>query len=515
MARIETITMSMREIDRLKTIQAVVDGNLKPMQAAQRLHLTTRQVQRLVSRYRTEGASGLISRKRDRPSNRQLTPGLANAVLAIIRERYADFGPTLACEKLREIHEIIVSKETVRRLMSEIGFWIPRSQRSAKIYQPRNRRHCVGELIQIDGSDHLWFEERGPACTLLVYIDDATSRLMYLHFTYSESTFSYFEATRAYLDLYGKPQAFYSDKATVFRCNKKNVGGGNGCTQFGRAMYDLNIESICANSSQAKGRVERANLTLQDRMVKEMRLRNISTMAAANAYAPSFIGDFNRRFAKPPRNDFDAHRPLRADEDLALIFTVQDKRLVSSRLTLQNDKLLYLLADTAEARTQIGMYIDVLEYPDGHIEIRANGAALAYTIYDKLPVVNQAAIVENKRLGHVLQIVQEVQKKRDSRRGLSGPVHTNTGASPAQRKRISGTKSAKSLNMTDLVEAIGKIPLKPDMKKKSSGISLRSKKASPLASNDDIATNGDSAVAATIFSKTDRKKPQIQVKIKT
>lgn len=279
MARIETITMSMREIDRLKTIQAVVDGSLKPMLAAIRLSLTTRQIQRLVNRYRNEGAAGLTSRQRGHTGNRQLAPGLADGILTIIRERYADFGPTLACEKLREIHGIVVSKETVRRLMSEVGYWVPRRQRPAKIYQPRNSRHCLGELIQIDGSDHRWFEERGPACTLLVYIDDATSRLMHLHFTYSESTFSYFEATRAYLELHGKPQTFYSDKATVFRCNNKNAAGGDVHTQFGRAMYELNIESICANSSQAKGRVERANLTLQDRLVKELRLQGISTMS--------------------------------------------------------------------------------------------------------------------------------------------------------------------------------------------------------------------------------------------
>jgi transposase len=248
MARTEMITMSMREIDRLKTVQAVVEGNLKPMVAAARLGLTTRQVQRLVNRYRAEGALGLVSRKRGQTGNHQLAPHLANSVLTIIRERYADFGPTLACEKLREIHGLVVGKETVRRLMTEAGFWTPRRQRAAKVYQPRNRRHCVGELIQIDGSDHRWFEERGPACTLLVYIDDATSRLMHLYFTYSESTFSYFEATRGYLELHGKPLAFYSDKASVFRNNNKDAEGGFGYTQFGRAMFDLNIESICANS---------------------------------------------------------------------------------------------------------------------------------------------------------------------------------------------------------------------------------------------------------------------------
>ena len=192
MVRIEAITMSMREIDRLKTIQAVVDGNLKPMQAAQRLGVTARQIQRLAKRYCTEGAGGLISKKRGRPGNRQLPPGVSVLALALIRERYADFGPTLACEKLRESHDLVLSKETVRKLMASVGLWVPREQRQPKIYQPRNRRSCLGELIQIDGSDHAWFEDRAPVCTVLVYVDDATSRLLYLHFTFSESTFSYF-----------------------------------------------------------------------------------------------------------------------------------------------------------------------------------------------------------------------------------------------------------------------------------------------------------------------------------
>jgi hypothetical protein len=503
MANSGTITMSMREIDRLKTIQAVVDGNLKPMLAAQRLALTTRQVQRLANRYRLEGAIGLVSRKRGCPSNHQLPADRARSALSIIRDRYADFGPTLACEKLRECHGIVISKETVRKLMAEIGLWIPRRLRSSKIYQPRNRRSCLGELVQIDGSDHAWFEARAPVCTVLVYVDDATSRLLYLHFTYSESTFSYFEATRAYLEQHGKPLTLYSDKASVFRSNQKNAAAGDGHTQFARALFELNIDLICANSSQAKGRVERMNLSLQDRLVKELRLQGISTMAAANAWAPAFIADYNGRFAKPPRNDLNAHRPLRRDENLDLIFTVRERRRVTSHLTLQYDKMLYLLDDTQEARAQIGKYIELYEYPDGHIDVRANGIALAYTTYDKLPVTNQAAIVDNKRLGHILEIAQEVQKKRDNRRGLCAPARTNTGAEPAQRKRTPGTKSAKNLDMTDLLDAIKKTPMKMDDEPECS------------ASQNEFAEPGRlSAVAATIL-KSHRKKPKPQVNSKT
>jgi hypothetical protein len=202
-----------------------------------------------------------------------------------------------------------------------------------------------------------------------------------------------------------------SDKYSVFRVNRKNAAGGNGHTQFGRALFELNIEGICANTSQAKGRVERANLTLLDRLVKELRLQGISTMSAPNAYVPTFIADYNRRFAKPARNDFDAHRAVRPDEILDLIFTVRDPRRVSHSLTVQYDKVLYLLTDTTASRRLIGKYIDVYEYPDGRIEPRADGAALPYTAYNRLSEISNGAVVENKRLGHVLQIAKLYQSQ--------------------------------------------------------------------------------------------------------
>ncbi len=272
----ELITASMRELERVKVIEAVVEGRLRCFQAAERLELSERQISRLCRRYEAAGPAGLVSAKRGRPSNRELSVDLRARAIALIRERYADFGPTLACEKLWECHGIRLGKETVRRWMYDAGLWIPRRQRPPKVYQPRARRACLGELIQIDGSEHRWFEERAPQCTLLVYVDDATSRLMMLHFTATESTFSYFEATRAYLERYGKPVALYSDKYSVFRSVKVHETGRS-VTHFGRAMYELNIDTFCANSSPAKGRVERAHLTLQDRLVKELRLRGIST----------------------------------------------------------------------------------------------------------------------------------------------------------------------------------------------------------------------------------------------
>uniref|UniRef100_UPI003F49A035 ISNCY family transposase n=1 Tax=Cupriavidus yeoncheonensis TaxID=1462994 RepID=UPI003F49A035 len=457
MPKPETITMTMRELDRLKVIQAVVDG-LAVWRAAEKLGLSRRQVERLVLRYQEDGPSGLGSRKRGRDSNRQLPPGLEARVRGLIRDSYADFGPTLAAEKLRERHGIDLATETVRRIMIDAGFWVPRKLRPPKVHQPRNRRACLGELVQIDGSDHAWFEDRAPTCTLLVYVDDATGRLMQLLFVPTESTPAYFTATRAYVERHGKPLTFYSDKAGIFRVNAKDNAEGRGYTQFGRALFELNIDILCANSSPAKGRVERMNGTLQDRLVKELRLRGISSMAAANAFAPQFMADFNARFAKVPRSDFDAHRALRGDEDLARIFSWREWRKVSQSLTLQYDKVMYLLEDRPEHRRLIHRYLEVAEYPDGHIELWADGASLPYTTYDRLAEIDQGAIVEHKRLGHVLAIAAQVQALRDSRQTI-GPSRTLAGEPPRPQRPAPNTKRQRLINRLDLERALAAAPL--------------------------------------------------------
>ena len=453
MAATERITMTMRELDRFKVIQDVVDGRLKPWRAAERLGLTTRQIRRLVGRLREHGARGLVSGRRAKPSNNRLDALTADRALSIIRERYVDFGPTLACEKLWECHGIRLAKETVRRLMMDAGLWMPRRQRPPKVYQPRARRACLGELIQIDGCDHRWFEERAPQCTLLVYVDDATSRLMTLHFTATESTFSYFEATRQYIASHGKPVAFYSDKYSVFRKAGASKDG-NSVTHFGRAMYELNIDTFCANSSPAKGRVERAHLTLQDRLVKELRLRGISTVAEANAYAPAFMAAYNARFAKPPKSAFDAHRPLRADEDLEQVFTWREPRKVTKSLTVQYDRVMYLLDDAPENRKLIDRYIEVWEYPDGRIELRADTRVLPCRQYDRLAEIDQAAIVENKRLSHVLQLAQAVQAQRDNRRIGKAPSRTHLGVATKVQGGSPGKKKQREFTQDDINSVI-------------------------------------------------------------
>jgi hypothetical protein len=385
---------------------------------------------------------GLVSRHRNRPSNNRLEADLESQVAQILRDHYPDFGPTLAMEKLAERHQVVLAKETVRRIQVAAGLWIPRKLRPPKIQQPRTRRACVGELIQIDGCEHAWFEDRGPMCTALVFVDDATSRLMAVRFAGTESTFAYFEALRKYVERYGKPMALYSDKATIFRVNRPGAVNGPGYTQFSRALYELNIDGICANTPAAKGRVERAHLTLQDRLVKEFRLAGISSLEAANALMPTFIEAYNAKFAKVPRNPHDAHRPLRPEEDLDLILAWRELRKVSQNLLLHYERKLYVLVDTPDNRRLIGKYVEVFQYPDGRIEIRVAGRALPYSLYINSGLIEQGAIVENKRLGHALRVLQAAQARREPllRRAAPSTAHRADGAKVARSKRVSSGK---------------------------------------------------------------------------
>jgi len=414
--------MSDAELTKFEILRDVDHERMPVRAAAQILGLTERQVWRLLKAYRQRGADGLISRKRGRPSNRKMPDDVRLAAMAIVKARYADFGPTLAAEKLREQHDLTISRETLRAWMIAEGLWQDRKKRRARVYQPRYRRDCVGELVQIDGSEHRWFEDRGPMCTLLVFIDDATSRLMQLRFVETESTFSYFAATQGYLEAHGKPVAFYSDKHSVFRVNKAGGVATDGMTQFGRALHALNIEIICANSSQAKGRVERANKTLQDRLVKELRLAGVSSIEAGNAFLPAFIADYNARFAKPPANSKDLHRPMTSYETLDDAFTWREERTLSQALTLQYDKVMFILDPTEEAQAAIGKRVEVLDYPDGRLAIRYKGVDLPYRTFDKIRHVKQAAVVENKRLGPLLEIIHQQQLEREpEKRSRSGP----------------------------------------------------------------------------------------------
>lgn len=399
----ETLTMSAKELTRLEVMQRLKEKRLSQKEAATLLGRSVRQVKRLWQKYRKQAAKGLVSAKRGQASNHRLDAGVVQQALDLVKTKYSDFGPTLAHEKLVEAHQMQISRESVRKIMIEEGLWTPRRKKKEQVHQMRERRACFGELIQIDGSDHAWFEERGERCTLLVFIDDATGKLVELRFVEEETFFAYCAAARHYFEREGKPLAFYSDKHGVFRVNTAQpLGTTSGLTQFGRAMQELDIQIICANSPQAKGRVERANQTLQDRLVKELRLRNLSTIEGANAYLEEFRADFNRRFAVPPRSTHDAHRPLLPTENLDWILTHQRATTLSKNLTVQYNKLIYQIQTERPTYALHKAAVLICENAQGAVTILYKNKPLAYTTYKKLAL--QSEIVDTKYLNRAVPL---------------------------------------------------------------------------------------------------------------
>ena len=442
------VLMSKRELNRLDVLARLDGDKLSVAVAAGLMNITARQTYRLLGRYRDGGASAIADQRRGRPSNNRLSDTVRDHAIALVREFYPDFGPTLAAEKLTERHDLRVSRETLRNWMRRAGIWVSRAERK-RIQQPRYRREHIGELVQIDGSEHRWFEDRAAPCTLLVFVDDATSQLMELRFVASESTFAYFEALKAYLHHHGKPVAFYSDKHSIFRVSNEHAASGNGMTQFGRALSELNIEILCANTSQAKGRVERAHHTLQDRLVKELRLAGISTVDAANAFLPGFIAHYNARFAKPPARDQDFHRVVDPQQDLDRILCWREQRQVSHQLVINYSRMKLMLKPEGIAVRLRGKMVEINDFPDGRLEVRWKGISLPYSAFDKLQRVSHAAIVENKRLGEILAWIKEQQ---------DGLPHLNAiPKRPRRSNQGSGLLKARAMQMTEAAKSISKV----------------------------------------------------------
>ncbi|NHT77588.1 ISNCY family transposase [Rhizobiaceae bacterium CRRU44] len=431
------IAMSERDLQRIEVLSKVVAGRMTMVSAAHVLDLSERQIRRLLERIRTGGAASIRHKAIGRPSNNRIGDGVRDYAMTLVRERYADFGPTLATEKLAERDGLRVSRETVRGWMVDAGLWLSHKQRRT-FHRPRLRREAYGELVQIDGSEHRWFEDRGPPCSLLVFVDDATGKLMQLRFVRSESAFTYFEALALYLQRHGAPIAFYSDKHSVFRVARQDAKGGQGMTQFGRALCELNIEILCANSSQAKGRVERMNRTLQDRLVKDLRLSGIDSMEAGNAFLPDFMESYNTRFAVTPARSEDLHRPLNlAPDRLTEILCKREQRYVGSQLTFSFERKRIMLEETEVTRGLVGRYVETYAYADGRLDVRWKGYCLPYTVFDKDQRVTHAAITENKRLGDVLAYIKERQEqpsKPDVKTNSDKNGYVRRARGPGRRK---------------------------------------------------------------------------------
>lgn len=347
----QLLIMSNREIDRLKVVCNVINGKLTWNEAGAQLDLSGRQVGRLCKKVRKDGNAAIIHGLRGKPSNNQLEPGLLEEAMKLVKSKYSDFGPTFANEKLFIKHDLVLSTPTLNRAMVKAGLWKPRKS-GAKHRDWRQRRFCVGELVQLDGSDHDWFEGRGPKCVLLVFIDDATSRILCARFVTVEDTLNLMAATKAYLLLNGRPVAWYVDKDSIYKINRQasieeELRDEQPITQFTRAMTELGITVICADSPQAKGRVERGFATHQDRLVKELRLAGISNMADGNIFlAKVYVPEHNARFSVAPENNTNAHRPLLKTYRLEETLSLRTERTVANDYTVRKDnKYFQLLAD--------------------------------------------------------------------------------------------------------------------------------------------------------------------------
>ena len=422
-------TMNEKELIRLEKMSQLGKKQITQKMVAEQLGLSMRQVKRLWKAYQEQGAAGLVNKNRGRPSHNQIQAEVKQQALDLILEQYRDFGPTLTSEKLREVHGIQISDESVRQIMMAEGLWKQRRKRKPRVFQMRERRACFGELVQIDGSDHDWFEGRSSRCTLLVYVDDATGRLVELWFVPHESFFGYCEATRHYLERYGKPGTFYSDKHGVFHLNNPKLTPGDGLTDFGRAMQELGIRIICANTPQAKGRVERANQTLQDRLTKELRLRGISTPEEANAWLPEFMEDYNRRFAIVPRSNLNFHTPLAASDNLDLILCRKVSRTLSKNLTFQYDKAIYQVLVKRPSYAMRNAPVTVLENAHGDISVIYKNHLLPFEVYYQQ--AKQAEVVPSKSIDHELINASKAHKPAPDhpwKKGFSTPLSNKQNA---------------------------------------------------------------------------------------
>lgn len=386
----QTLTMSNREIDRLGVVKNVIAGKLTWDEAGAQLDLSDRQIGRICAKVRKKGNAGIIHGLRGKPSNHKLEPGLLEKAMELVKSRYSDFGPTFANEKLAELNGIHLSVFVLRRAMIKESLYRPRKNKP-KHRDWRPRRSCVGELVQLDGSDHDWFEGRGPRCVLLVFIDDATSRILYAGFVTVEDTLNLMAAAKAYLLINGRPAAWYVDRDSIYKINRQatieeELRDETPLTQFTRAMKELDITVITANSPQAKGRVERGFGTHQDRLVKELRLAGISTMEEGNKFLMRvYIPEHNARFAAAPVNNTDAHRPLLKSHCLEEMLSLRTERTVANDYTVRKDNRFFQLLAEQPVRVKPKDKVMVEIRLDGSRHLRFKDRYLSFKSIAKAP----------------------------------------------------------------------------------------------------------------------------------
>ena len=380
----DKILMSGKELRRVHVIHQVREKRITQREAGTLLRLTDRQIRRLLGRVQEEGDQGLLHRGRGKPSNRRIPEKRKAKVLKLYEERYGDFGPTLAVEKLAERDGLTLSDETLRLWLRARGInHFARRKRPHRAW--RERKGHVGELVQLDGSHHDWFEGRGPACVLMAYIDDAASRVFARFYEY-EGTLPAMDSFQRYIRHYGIPLAIYADKHTTYQSPAEptvaeQLAGEEPQSQFGRALDELGVELIAAHSPQAKGRVERLFKTFQDRVVKELRLARIGTLEAANRFLEHYLPVYNRRFAVAPAQPADLHRPKPTAQVLERSLCIKTSRCLRKDFTIAHEGRLYQVHDHLRAT-----HVVVEEHRAGTRRLTHQGRSLSFHAIPARPV---------------------------------------------------------------------------------------------------------------------------------
>lgn len=379
--------MSRKERERLVVLSRVREGRMKLVEASRVVGLSYRQTERVYRRYVREGDEGLVHRSRGRRSNRCKPEGLRQKVLAAYKEHYWDFGPTLASEKLMEREGYQVDHETLRRWLLATGLWKRRRKRSP-YRQQRERKAHFGELVQLDGSHHAWFEDRGEKACLMNMVDDATGTTLAI-MSDEETTVAAMRMLWAWVEKYGIPKALYTDKKNVYLTQREptleeQLGGELPLTQFGRACQKLGIEIIAASSPQAKGRVERNNGVYQDRYVKDLRLEGLDNEEEANAFLPGFAERLNRKFAIPPRSVADYHRPVPEGMDLRGVFCLEERRTVNNAWVVRYKNRFFQILRQSNLPPAKGK-VQVQEHLDGSYHMVYRDREVLFQEIDRLP----------------------------------------------------------------------------------------------------------------------------------
>jgi len=379
------------EIKRLHLIGQALEGKISQKQAAEVAGLGVRQMRRLMKRVKEEGERGILHQRRGKPSNRRIADQTKERILRLFEKHYADYGPTLASEKLQERHQVVVHPETLRLWLRQAR--LPYKQRRARPHrQWRQRRSCFGQMVQMDGSHHDWLEGRGPNLVLMGYIDDATNTVE-ARFYDREGTVPALDSFRRWVKRYALPCSVYLDKHATYRSSQapsveeQLAGREQSQSQFQRAMNELGVEVIYAHSPAAKGRVERLFQTLQDRLVKELRLARAATLRQANQVLDSYLPLYNQRFRVPAAEPTDLHRRMPPGLDLNRVLCLKTQRRLNADSTVQYEGRVYLVQDRIKAQT-----VTVLQHLDGSIQLHCHNRSLSYRPVPCRPAKPQPAV---------------------------------------------------------------------------------------------------------------------------